>query len=143
MTRALVLDEWQLRNTSDKPVTVSVKPGRVEKTEGETVVMVWKSQAVEDTTVEPGGVLSFPASVQAHLTDEPDLVEEVSAERAARKAVIDAAWNGPGRLETPDRDTRHRLCPAEIPCAGMSNRDLQGSHHPQRQPDLFAGHLGQ
>jgi len=104
MTKALILDEWLLRNTSDKPVKVDVKPARIEKTEGEKVVMVWQTQAVETTTVAPGGVLAFHSNIHARLTNEPDLTVDVPAEHAARQAVVDAAWHGPGRLETPDRD---------------------------------------
>jgi len=104
MTMALVIDEWRLRNTSDKPVKVEVKADRIEKREGEKVVMVWQSQAVEETTVKPGGEIAFSTSVHARLTDDPDLTFDVAAERAGRQAVADAAWKGPGRLETPDRD---------------------------------------
>jgi hypothetical protein len=104
MTRALVLDEWQLSNPGGKALKVTVKPSRIEKTEGEKVVMIWQTQAVESTTVKPGGVLMFHASVQARLSDEPDLAVDPASERAARRALAEAAWNGPGRLETPDHD---------------------------------------
>jgi hypothetical protein len=104
MTKALVLDEWHLRNTSEKPVTVSVKPPRIEKREGEKAVMIWQSQAVETTTIAPKGVLAFHSSIHARLAGEPDLVTDPATERAARQALVAAAWNGPGRLETPDRD---------------------------------------
>lgn len=104
MTKALVLDEWHLLNTSEKPVKVSVNPGRIEMREGEKVVMIWQSQAVESTTVAPKGVIAFHSSTHARLTDDPDLVMDPSAERAARQALVTAAWNGPGRLENPDRD---------------------------------------
>jgi hypothetical protein len=104
MTKALVLDEWQMCNTSDKPVKVSVKPDRIEKREGETVIMVWQSHAMEPTTVAPGGVIAFHTDIHARLAGEPDMTFDVAAERAARQAVVDAAWSGPGRLETPDRD---------------------------------------
>ena len=99
-----MLDEWHLRNTSEKPVKVAVKPGRIEKREGEKVVMIWQSQAGETTTVAPNGVIAFHSSIHARLTDDPDLVMDPPAERAARQTLVTAAWNGPGRLETPDRD---------------------------------------
>lgn len=104
MTRALVLDEWRLRNTGDKAVSLSVKPARSEKTDGGKVVMVWSSQAVESTTLKSGQELGFHISLQARLSDEPDLAVDVKSERAARRTLSEAAWNGPGRLETPDRD---------------------------------------
>ncbi|MEI6176459.1 MAG: hypothetical protein WCS43_06175 [Verrucomicrobiota bacterium] len=103
MTKALVIDEWRLRNTGDKPLKVEVKADRIEKREGEKVVMVWQSQVV-DATALPGGELAFHASIHARLTDEPDMTFDVAAERAGRQAVADAAWKGPSRLETPDRD---------------------------------------
>lgn len=104
MTRALVLDEWRLTNTGDKEIQVSVNPGRIEKTEGEHVRMIWRVSAVEPTPLKPDAGLTFHASLQARLAGEPDLPEDVAAERAARQALVEAAWNGPGRLETPDRD---------------------------------------
>ena len=104
MTRALVLDEWRLTNTGEKEIQVSVNPGRIERTEGEKVIMIWQSPSVETTSLKPGAALTFHASLQARLAGEPDLPENVAAERAARQALVEAAWNGPGRLETPDRD---------------------------------------
>lgn len=104
MTKALVIDEWRMRNTSDKPVKVEVKADRIEKREGEKVVMVWFSQAIEETTLKPGGELAFHSSIHARLTDEPDMAFDVAVERAGRQALADAAWKGSGRLETPDRD---------------------------------------
>jgi hypothetical protein len=104
MTRALVLDEWRLLNTSGRTIDVSVKPSRVERREGDKVVMIHQTPAVETTKVKPGGVMVFHSSVQARLADEPDLVIDAAAEYAARRAVINAAWKGPGRLETPERD---------------------------------------
>ncbi len=103
-TQALVLDDWRLINNGGKEIQISVNPGRIERTEGETVVMIWRVPAIETTAMKPGGELTFHAGVQARLTGEPDLPEDVAAERAARQALVDAAWNGPGRLETPDRD---------------------------------------
>ena len=104
MTQALVLDEWRLINNGGKEIQISVKPGRIERTEGETVEMIWRVLAVETTPLKPGGELTFHASLQARLAGEPDLPENVDAERAARQVLVDAAWNGPGRLETPDHD---------------------------------------
>lgn len=104
MSKALVLDEWRLRNTSRKKIQVSVKPARTEKREGEKVVMAWQSRAVKATTVTPGGGIMFHTSIHARLTDEPDLAPDVVTEHAARRALADAAWKGPGRLETPDLD---------------------------------------
>jgi hypothetical protein len=104
MTRALVLDEWRLRNSGDKAVSVSVKPARIEKAAGGDVVMAWSSQAVVSTMLESAQELGFHTKLQARLTDEADSAVDVEAERAARRSLSEAAWNGHGRLETPDRD---------------------------------------
>jgi hypothetical protein len=103
-TAALVVDEWHLRNTGGKPVVVKVAPVRTVKPMPENTVLVWNCQAVESKTVAPGATLSFSTLLHGGLTDAADPAVEVAAERAARRALIDAAWRGPGRLETPDRD---------------------------------------
>jgi len=59
MTRALVLDEWRLRNTGGKEVTLSVKPSRREKPEGDMVIMIWSSKGLEPTTLKVGGEIPF------------------------------------------------------------------------------------
>lgn len=102
MTRALVLDEWQLRNTTDKQVAVTVASERMVKPVHDPIACVWICQGLESTPVKPGGVVSFAASLQAGLASEPDPVFDVAAERAARRSLTEAAWRGPGRLETPD-----------------------------------------
>jgi hypothetical protein len=104
MTKALVVDEWRVRNTGRKTVTLSVKPTRSEKAVDDKVVMAWKAQAVESATLKPGCEISFHASIHARMNDERDQPVDVSSERAARRALAEAAWNGPGRLETPDHD---------------------------------------
>lgn len=102
MTRAVVIDEWQVRNTSDKPVTVRVAPARRVKPVDEQIAIVWSCQGVESVAVKPGEMISFATCVQAGLADAPDLAIDVAAERGARRAVVEAAWRGPGRLETPE-----------------------------------------
>ena len=99
---AAVIEEWQVRNTSDKKVTVEVEP------EHKPLEVFGKIAVIHicDGTVvslKPGEMASFAASVRAVLngTDEADI--EVAKEHAAREALADAAWRGPGRLETPDR----------------------------------------
>ena len=104
MTRALVVEDWRLHNIGDKPTSVSARPGRIEKREGDAVVMVWQSQPIQGVDVAPGDSISFHTSTHARLVNEPDLTIDPAAERAARQAVVDAAWTGSGRLETPDPD---------------------------------------
>jgi hypothetical protein len=104
MDKALVIDEWHLRNTGAKPVTVAVAAGRIARPEGDQVLMVWQAPPVAPATLGPGEMMDFHTSIQARLTDEADQPANPAAERAARQAVVAAAWTGPGRLETPDRD---------------------------------------
>lgn len=99
--RALVLEEWEVRNSTGDIVEVTVAPARIEK-EVAGIALVWSSPGVASTSLKPGGALSFAAWVQARPASGPDLAVDVSAERGARCALIDAAWRGPGRLETPE-----------------------------------------
>ena len=102
MTRALVIEEWQVRNTTGKRVAVTVAPARKVTPVGEDIAIVWNCPGVEAATVKAGGVLLFATCVQATLAAEPDLAVNVAAERGARRALAEAAWSGPGRLETPE-----------------------------------------
>jgi hypothetical protein len=102
MTKALVLEEWQIRNTTGKRVAVTVAPARTVKSVGDNIAIVWSCPGVKAAAVKTGGVLSFSTCAQARLAAEPDLVVNVAAERGARRALAEAAWSGPGRLETPE-----------------------------------------
>ncbi|MHC1767056.1 MAG: hypothetical protein AB9869_22600 [Verrucomicrobiia bacterium] len=102
MTNALVIEEWQVRNTTGKRVAVTVAPARTVKPVGEDIAIVWSCPGVKTAAVKAGGVLSFSTCVQARLATEPDLAVNVAAERGARRALAEAAWSGPGRLETPE-----------------------------------------
>lgn len=102
MTRALVIEEWQVRNTTGQRVAVTVAPARKVTPVAEDIAIVWNCPGVEAATVKAGGVLSFATWVQARLAAEPDLAVNVAAERGARRALAEAAWSGPGRLETPE-----------------------------------------
>jgi len=102
MTKALVIEEWQIRNATGKRVAVTVTPARKVKPVGENIAIVWSCPGMKTTEVKAGGVLSLSTCVQAKLTAEPDLAVNVAAERGARRAMAEAAWTGPGRLETPE-----------------------------------------
>lgn len=105
MRKALVIEEWKVRNDRKLEVQMSVSEGRVERREGESVLMIWQTAAVEPTPVPPGDEFRLFASLQARLLDEPDLpAVDFDDEDAARLALWKAASVGPGRLETPDRD---------------------------------------
>jgi hypothetical protein len=100
--RAVVVEEWQVRNTTGEHVAVTVAPARKVTPVGEDVAIVWSCSGAKAASVEAGGVLSFSACVQARSAAEPDLAVNVAAERGARRDLAEAAWNGPGRLETPE-----------------------------------------
>ena len=101
-TKALIIEEWQLRNITAKPVTVTVAPARKENAGNDDTAVVWNAMGAEATSVKPGSVFSFSICLQARLAADPDLVVDVKAERRARGAWAEAAWRGPGRLETPE-----------------------------------------
>ena len=101
----VVVDEWQLRNATDKPLTVNFSmPGKVTSATEKTS-LVWTGQDPGSSVVQPGGTLPLASSLQARSKDEPDTQRPpfaVAAEHAARHALTEAAWRGPGRLETPE-----------------------------------------
>ena len=102
MGDAAVIEEWQLRNTSDKPLTVTVAPHSKVTAVDEQVEIVRSCAGLESIAVKAGGQVSFACTLSAHLSAKPAPVVDVAAAHAARRAVADAAWHGPGRLETPD-----------------------------------------
>lgn len=102
MTAPLVIEEWTLRNTGDIPVKIESPPTRDKKDIDPTTTVVWQSSGAPSTTVPPGGSLTFSVEVFARLRNEKDPEVDVAEERKARKALAEAAWHGPGRLETPE-----------------------------------------
>ena len=108
-TRALVMDEWQVRNTTGKPVTVEVAPDRKMQAVTDQITTFWRCPGAAPTSLEPGGVLAFCNTLEARADNTlkaadvlADPVIDVAAERAARRALAGAAWHGPCRLETPE-----------------------------------------
>ena len=102
MGEAAVIDQWRLHNASDKPVTVMVAPNSKVTAVDAQVEIIRSCTGMEAISVKAGGEVTFVTSVVAQLTTAPKPVLDVTAVRAARRAVADAAWHGPGRLETPD-----------------------------------------
>ena len=99
---ALVLEEWQVRNSSGKSVKMSVSAARQVKYTDEEIVVVRTCTGVEPVAVEPDGTLSFTVSIQARKIAATDMVPDVVQEHQARVNLAKLAWHGPGRLETPD-----------------------------------------
>jgi len=100
----VIVDEWHLRNVTTTPRTVDVSmPGSVTPATNNTV-LVWTSQGPASTVVEPGGAVSVARCLRARPKGGPDTppAVDVATEHAARRALAEAAWRGPGRLETPE-----------------------------------------
>lgn len=102
MDKAMVLDQWRLRNATDQPITVTVEPARQLNVVEEKVAVVWNCGGVESVSLQPGEGVSFATNAQARQLADVDIVADVAAEHAARRALAEAAWHGPGRLETPE-----------------------------------------
>jgi hypothetical protein len=101
-TNAFVIEEWQLRNSSGKTVKISVSEARQVKFTDESIVAVWTCKGVEPVSVKTGDMLSFHTSLQGRGISAPDMVADVTMEHKSRIKMAELAWNGPGRLETPD-----------------------------------------
>ncbi len=100
----VVVEEWQLRNATDKPLTVDFKAPAKVTAATENTLLVWTGQGPASTVLKPGGTVSLATCVQARLKDGPDAnsAMAVAAEHAERHVLTEAAWRGPGRLETPE-----------------------------------------
>ncbi len=102
MRKPVVVEKWKLRNVSDKPLKVdNAMRGKVTSATKNTI-LVWMPQVFASAVVEPGGTVSFTCSLRAQLREGTDTTVDVAGEHAARQALIEAAWRGPGRLETPE-----------------------------------------
>ncbi|MFA5814201.1 MAG: hypothetical protein WC865_01075 [Bacteroidales bacterium] len=101
-TNALVIEEWQLQNQSEKTVKMSVSATRQLKYTDEEIVVIRTCTGVEPVAMKPGDKLSFIVSIQAKGIHAPDKVPDVAGEHQARVDLAKWAWQGPGRLETPD-----------------------------------------
>ena len=60
------------------------------------------SAGADHASLKAGATLAFATTVSAGPPDTPNTNIDVAAEHAARRALGQAAWRGPGRLETPD-----------------------------------------
>jgi hypothetical protein len=101
-TNPLVIEEWQLRNNSGKAIKMSVSSVRQLKYTDEEIVVVRTCSGVEPVAVKSGDAHSFTVSIQAKRIAAPDAVTDIAMEHQAREKMAQWAWNGPGRLETPD-----------------------------------------
>lgn len=100
---ALVIEEWQVRNNSGKTVKISVSDARQLKYTDEEIVVVLTCTGIAPVEVAPGDRLFFTISVQAREIKGTDMIADIAKEHQARVSIAKWAWNGPGRLETPDQ----------------------------------------
>jgi hypothetical protein len=104
MKNAVVVEMWQLKNVSEKPLAVEVVTmGRVTNATQRTQ-LAWFSQGAGAATLKPGSVLMFSNCLRATLKESADANApvDVALEQASRFRLIQAAFFGPGRLETPE-----------------------------------------
>ncbi|MEI7946502.1 MAG: hypothetical protein WCJ02_07390 [bacterium] len=104
MRNPVVVEEWQLRNVTDKPLTVDIGLTGKVTSATEKTVLVWSRQGPASTVVKPFGAypLAMCLSAQSKSEAEQSPSVDVALEHAGRLALIEAAWRGPGRLETPE-----------------------------------------
>lgn len=100
-TKALLIDEWTMRNESHKAVDMQILSSSINSTLDDRVRMSWASPGIEQL-LEPGEELQFHGAIHAGGVMDKAPEFDVAAERQARMEIADAAWNGPGRLEVPD-----------------------------------------
>jgi hypothetical protein len=101
---AMVLEEWQIKNNTGKPVKMSVSADRQVRYTDEEIVVVRSFEGIAPVTVAPGDKLLFNMSLQGRGIKDADMVADIALEHQARADMAQLAWNGPGRLETPDQD---------------------------------------
>jgi hypothetical protein len=104
LRNAVVVEEWQLRNVTDKPLTVEVLATNEVKSATANTVLARTFQRPASTVVQPGSTILVSSCRRAQLRNGTDTnsAVDVAAEHAARSALGEAAWRGPGRLETPE-----------------------------------------
>ncbi|HEX5791600.1 MAG TPA: hypothetical protein VFY13_10615, partial [Luteolibacter sp.] len=102
MDRALVIEEWTLHNHSKSAIRVEVARGETSAKAGAHVLVEWECPAVAAVELAAGQTLSFHSAALARRADQKPTGFSLEAQRAARIAVAQRAWQGPGRLEVPD-----------------------------------------
>jgi hypothetical protein len=104
MKNAVVVEQWQLKNITEKPITVDVTAMDRVTNATQRTQLVWSTQGAGATTLKPASVLMFSNCLRATVKDAPDANApvDVPLEQAGRVRLIEAAFSGPGRLETPE-----------------------------------------
>ena len=108
-SKPLILEQWQLSNRTAKPIEVAISgtrqaiPGTYRRQVEDSDLLVESIvPGAEAATVGPGEALLFTQTLQCKLASDGDIPVDVAAEHRDRRALAEAAYRGPGRLETPD-----------------------------------------
>ena len=109
-TKPVVIEQWQFFNNTSRPMEVAVSGNRQTVTaaargRAETspdVVVELIPSASESASLATHKTLSFSRVLQCKVASNPDVDVDVNAEYRDRCALADAAYHGPGRLETPN-----------------------------------------
>jgi len=104
MKNPVVVEQWQLRNVTNKTLTVEVAVLDRVTNATERTQLAWSSQGPRNVPLKPEAVVMFSSCLRADLKDAPDANAPVDVvlEQAGRFRLIQAAFFGPGRLETPE-----------------------------------------
>jgi hypothetical protein len=108
-TKPLVIEQWQLRNNTAKPMKVAISGNRQaiagagrSGVEASDIIAESIPPVVESVTLGAGEAFSFSRIIQCKVTSSPDIQIDVDVEHRDRRALAEAAYRGPGRLESPD-----------------------------------------
>jgi hypothetical protein len=104
MKNPVVVEQWQLKNVTNKTLTVKVVALDRVTNATQRTELAWSTQGAETTPLKPGSVMMFSNCLRAKLTDAPDdnVAVDVVHERVGRIRLIQTAFFGAGRLETPE-----------------------------------------
>jgi len=104
MRNPVVVEQWQLRNVTNKTLTVKVDALDRVTNATQRTELAWSSQGPRNVPLKPETVVMFSSCLRADLKDAPDTQAPVDVvlEQAGRFRLIQAAFFGPGRLETPE-----------------------------------------
>ena len=101
-TKALIIEQWRVRNTTGKPLTVTIPPARRVKPLAENIAVVWTCRGGEPAAVKPGGEFSFstcrPSCRRMTRTSPSTLPPKAACCRPWPRRLGAVA----GRLETPE-----------------------------------------
>ena len=107
--KPLIIEQWQLSNISDEPLEIAIDgvrrtiPGTFrKKIEQADIITEVIAPVVESTTIRPGQTLRFSQRIQCKQVSTGDVEFDLAVEYHNRRALAEAAYRGPGRLETPE-----------------------------------------